>query len=196
MKLTGYSRQRVSCGPARASAFTFTVRAPNVDVQLVRLLHGDENPRGPGFQEREISSSIDGRHAAGPQEIFRGSFAELETPAQLIERDDFEIDLWIWPTRPGHRQPGHHLLARARMPGRALPCAGRDRSGRRAKRNAARSYAAASRWRVALGCVSDCSGRGGRFELSVTPRDYSPRYEAPDVCGRDCTPRVSCSGDI
>ena len=35
-----------------------------------------------------------------------------------------------------HRQTRHHLLARARMPGRAMPCAGRDRSGRRAKRHA------------------------------------------------------------
>ena len=105
MKLTGYSSS-VFVRPGESLGFHVHSESPNVDVQLVRLLHGDENPRGPGFQEREISSSIDGRHAAGPQEIFRGSFAELETPLRLIERDDFEIDLWIWPTRPSIGRQG------------------------------------------------------------------------------------------
>ena len=88
MKLTGYSSS-VFVRPGGSLGFHVHSESPNVDVQLVRLLHGDENPNGPGFQEREISSSIDGRHTAGPQEIFRGSFAELETPLPLIERDDF-----------------------------------------------------------------------------------------------------------
>lgn len=105
MKLTGYSSS-VFVRPGGSLGFHVHSESSNVDVRLVRLLHGDENPRGPGFQEREISSSIDGRHAAGPQKIFRGSFAELETPPRLIERDDFEIDLWIWPTRPSIGRQG------------------------------------------------------------------------------------------
>ena len=194
MKLTGYSSS-VFVRPGGSLGFHVHSESPNVDVQLVRLLHGDENPRGPGFQEREISSSIDGRHAAGPQEIFRGSFAELETTAQLIERDDFEIDLWIWPTRPEHRQPGHHLLACARMPRRALPCAGGDRSGRRAKRNAGdRTLARAA----GASCL-------GAYPIARTWRPVRafhhasrlfPALRASRTFATHCTPRVSCSGDI
>ena len=105
MKLTGYS-DRVCVRPGESLGFHVHSESSSIDVQLVRLLHGDENPLGPGFQEREIASSVDGRHAAGPQEIFRGSFAELETPAPLLEAADFELDLWIWPTRRGHGSQG------------------------------------------------------------------------------------------
>jgi hypothetical protein len=100
VKLTGYT-DSVCVRPGGSLGFHIHCEGDHVDAQLVRLLHGDENPAGPGFQEREIASSVDGRHPAGRQEIFRGSFAELETPTPLLDDDNFEIDLWIWPTRPG-----------------------------------------------------------------------------------------------
>ena len=175
MKLTGYSSS-VFVRPGGSLGFHVHSESPNVDVQLVRLLHGDENPRGPGFQEREISSSIDGRHAAGPQEIFRGSFAELETTARLIERDDFEIDLWIWPTRPSIGSQGIISWRAPECP-EGL-CLALEETGRvvvqSGTREIVRSRGPLARraWvRIRL------HGRGGRFELSITPRDYSPRYE-------------------
>jgi N,N-dimethylformamidase len=180
MKLTGYS-DNVFVRPGGSIGFHVHSVSPNVDVQLVRLLQGDENPRGPGFQEREISSSVDGRHAAGPQEIFRGSFAQLETPAPLLDEDDFEIDLWIWPTRPA-------LGAQGLLSWRAPDCAhglclALDESGRVVAQSGTREIvrsreALASRaWvRIRL------EGRRSRFNLAITPRDYSPRYETPDVC--------------
>ena len=145
-----------------------------------RLLHGDENPRGPGFQEREIACSVNGRYAAGPQEIFRGSFAQLETPAPLIEEADFEIDLWIWPTLPGHGPQG--ILS-----WRAPDCAdglvlALEGSGRVVAQSGTREILRCREplmsrvWaRIRL------EGRGSRFRLEVSPRDYSPRYETADV---------------
>jgi N,N-dimethylformamidase len=105
MKLTGYS-DRVFVRPGESLAFHVHSETPYIDVQLVRLLHGHENPLGPGFQEREIASSVDGRHVAEPQEIFRGSFAEVDTPTPLVDATEFELDLWIWPTRRGHGSQG------------------------------------------------------------------------------------------
>ena len=180
MKLTGYSSS-VFVRPGGSLGFHVHSESPNVDVQLVRLLHGDENPRGPGFQEREISSSIDGRHAAGPQEIFRGSFAELETPPRFIERDDFETDLWIWPTRPSIGRQGIISWRAPECP-EGL-CLALDETGRVVAQSGTREVVRA---REPLACRAwvriRLRGRGGRFELSITPRDYSPRYEAPDVC--------------
>jgi N,N-dimethylformamidase len=157
----------------------------SVDVQLVRLFHGDENPRGPGFQEREIVSAVNGRYQAGPQEIYRGSFAQVETPAPLVEDADFDIDIWIWPTRPGHDAQG--LLS-----WRAPNCAnglllGLDGAGRIVAKSGAREIV---RSREPLGSrvwarVRLEGGRDG-FKLTVAPRDYSPRYEAPDISEAPC----------
>ena len=49
MRLTGYS-DRVWMRPGESLAFHIHSESADVDYQLVRLLHGDENPRGPGFQ--------------------------------------------------------------------------------------------------------------------------------------------------
>jgi len=45
------------------------------DVKLVRLIHGDTNPDGPGFVEEEIDISLPARLALTPQAVQRGSFA-------------------------------------------------------------------------------------------------------------------------
>ena len=183
MKLTGYS-EYVFVRPGESLGFHVHSESAEVDVQLVRLLHGDENPRGPGFQEREITSSSDGRHAAGPQEIFRGSFAELETAVPLLDPEDFEIDFWIWPTLPGDGAQG--LLSwRGPDKPRALMLS-LDESGRVLVnfdgRDALRSRESRTRraWaRIRL------AGRASRLRLIVAPRDHSPRFESADVAEAD-----------
>lgn len=179
MKLTGYS-DSVFVRPGSSIGFHVHSESPHVDVQLVRLLHGDENPRGPGFQEREIASSADGRHAAGPQEIYRGSFAQLETPAPLIEEAEFEIDLWIWPTLSGHGPQGilswrapdclDGLVLALEEEGRVVARSGTREILRCREPLTSRVWA-----RVRL------EGRRSRFRLEVAPRDHSPRHETADA---------------
>ena len=36
--------------------------AETVDAQLVKLIHGDTQPGGPGFREVEVPSGVDGTH--------------------------------------------------------------------------------------------------------------------------------------
>ena len=36
--------------------------ADTFDAQLVRLIHGDTQPAGPGFKEIEVPSAVDGTH--------------------------------------------------------------------------------------------------------------------------------------
>ena len=48
MKLTGYS-DRWSVRPGETMTFHVHSVAPTYRAQLVRLIHGDENPYGPGF---------------------------------------------------------------------------------------------------------------------------------------------------
>jgi N,N-dimethylformamidase len=178
MKLTGYA-DSVCVRPGGSLGFHVHSESAAVDVQLVRLFHGDENPRGPGFQEREIASAVDGRYRAGPQEIFRGSFAQVETPPPLIESASFDIDFWIWPTRPGHDPQGLLSWRAPDCPNGLLLAM--DDTGRIVARSGAREIIR-SREPLATRVWAHIRLERGRaeFKLTVTPRDYSPRYGAPD----------------
>jgi N,N-dimethylformamidase len=179
VKLTGYS-DRVWMRPGESLGFHIHSDGPEVEYQLVRLLHGDENPRGPGFQEREIAACPGGRVKAGPQEIHKGSFAVLETAAPLLDDEDFEIDLWLWPTLPAAGPQGVLSWRAPGAPG-AL-CLGLDATGRVCVEATGRCLVRSREALIARAWVRvNVSGRGGRIALSATPRDFSPRYETPDV---------------
>ena len=193
MKLTGYSSS-VFVRPGGSLGFHVHSESPNVDVQLVRLLHGDENPRGPGFQEREISSSIDGRHAAGPQEIFRGSFAELETPPRLHrERRLRDRPLDMADTSRASAAQGIISWRAPECP--AGLCLALDETGRVVAQSgdAGGRTQPASRWRVVLGCVSGC---GGVAAGSSSPSRLAtiPRATRRRTFAMHCTARISLFG--
>ncbi|MCB1486797.1 MAG: hypothetical protein KDJ88_04965, partial [Bauldia sp.] len=102
MKLTGYS-DRWSVRPGETMTFHVHSVAPSYEAQLVRLIHGDENPHGPGFREAEIESALDGPHPGAPRTIRKGSYGLV---AQAMPGGDFSIDAWIWSTLPGPARQG------------------------------------------------------------------------------------------
>jgi N,N-dimethylformamidase len=180
VKLTGYS----DVWSVRAGAsigFHVHSEGGEIEAQLVRLFHGDENPRGPGFREVAIPSAVDGRHAAAPREIFKGSFALLETERRLLDENAFALDLWIWPTLPDRGPQGLLSWRSDNTPAGlclALDAAGRvvAESGSR-KLIRSREALAPRTWvRVRL------EQRNGALSLLVAPRDFAPRYVAPDQC--------------
>lgn len=97
MRLTGYS-DRWSVRPGETMTFHVHSVAPTYEARLVRLIHGDENPRGPGFKENEIDSSLDGAHPGAPRTIRKGSYGFVDCP---LPDGTFGLDAWIWPTLPG-----------------------------------------------------------------------------------------------
>jgi len=78
----------------------------SVDVQLVRLIHGDENPEGPGFVEEEVASSFPETLAVRRQFTQNGSFVTVADPdRKLAAPDRFTVYAFVCPTKPGgHRQ--------------------------------------------------------------------------------------------
>ena len=73
-----------------------------VDAQLVRLIHGDENPDGPGFVEQEVASDIPAQLAVRRQFTQVGAFAVANDPDQrLAAPGDFTIYAFVCPTKPG-----------------------------------------------------------------------------------------------
>ena len=58
--------------------------AETVDAQLVRLIHGDTQPGGPGFREVEVPSDLDGSYALVEQPTHHGSYARLPGAGAIL----------------------------------------------------------------------------------------------------------------
>jgi len=101
-KLYGY------CDPWSVKAgetVSFMISAEGTETAeatLVRLVHGDENPDGPGFVEKEVVSDIPPTLAVRRQFTQVGSYAVVDDTAHhLAPSGDFTIYAFICPTRPG-----------------------------------------------------------------------------------------------
>ena len=96
MEIIGYT-DMLSVAPAERIKFHVSSSAPRYTAKLVRLIHGDDNPLGPGFKEEEIDSSIDGEYEGREQAIPSGSYALFEG---VEIGEDVAFDAWIYPTTP------------------------------------------------------------------------------------------------
>ena len=78
-----------------------------VELQLVRLIHGDENPEGPGFVEREVDAPVNGTHAVGKQHTQLGSFVRVADPdGRLAPSGPFTLWAYIWARTPENGRQG------------------------------------------------------------------------------------------
>lgn len=72
MRLLGYT-DRLSVAPGDAIRFMVSCDHREYDARLVRLIHGDTNPAGPGFKQVVVPSAIDGTKPGKHEEIRSGS---------------------------------------------------------------------------------------------------------------------------
>lgn len=71
------------------------------DVQLVRLIHGDEHIDGPGFVEEVVDCTLNGQWDVKKQFTQLGSYLVVDDPDQHLSIDgSFTIFCYIWPTIP------------------------------------------------------------------------------------------------
>ena len=97
--LLGYS-DRLSVAPGEPIRFFVSSPAPEYDVSLVRLIHGDPNPAGPGFKEELVRSAIDGRHPGRVQPLQSGSHVLVPHAPELCPAGSFSVAVWLCPTAP------------------------------------------------------------------------------------------------
>ena len=96
LKITGYP-DRYSAEPGERIEFKVSLEEGNsFEARLVRVIHGDANPRGPGLKFRHIPSGADGRHSGFMQSIDAGSFMSVPDFPALGE--PFTFFVMIWPT--------------------------------------------------------------------------------------------------
>lgn len=105
--VTGYA-EKLAIKAGETQRFMISGEGINaVDVQIVRLIHGDENPAGPGFIEHEVAAACNGRVEVTHQFTQMGSYVEVPDPDGKIRLDHgFTLYAFIWPTTPSKGPQG------------------------------------------------------------------------------------------
>ncbi|MDX1885720.1 N,N-dimethylformamidase beta subunit family domain-containing protein [Mycolicibacterium sp. 120270] len=102
-ELIGYT-DTWSAAPGSSVSLHVSSTNGSVDVDIVRLRHGDPNPDGPGLAFEPVDSSVTGSYPATAQRIEAGSHAVLDggSAGPPAER----LSVWVWTLLPaaGHRQ--------------------------------------------------------------------------------------------
>ena len=99
MKVVGYA-DKLSVEPGAAITFMVSSEPGRFSAQLVRLIHGDTNPAGPGYKDETVASTLDGEYEGGLQKLRPGSFLRASSSPALDEARDFTLQMWICPTLP------------------------------------------------------------------------------------------------
>jgi N,N-dimethylformamidase len=107
--LLGYA-DRFSVAPGESIQFMVSCEAPSYRAQLVRLIHGDTNPAGPGYREEPLPSSIDGTLRGRRQPIAAGSYVRVPLQTRLDLSAGLTVQAWVWPTTPD-KPGGQGLLS-------------------------------------------------------------------------------------
>jgi N,N-dimethylformamidase len=113
LRLTGYgSKWSVEQG----DSVDFFVNCDGPDsyrAELVKLIHGDTHPSGPGFREEIINSPVNGTYPGRSQTIHAGSYG-MVLDRRPLRVDSFTMQCWIWPTMPtkvdGYWSPGPQTI--------------------------------------------------------------------------------------
>ena len=99
MNIVGYS-DRLSVRPGETLRFMVSCAHPAYRADIVRLIHGDPNPEGPGFKEEVVPVAINGEYAGRVQAIRAGSYAIVPDAPALRSAFGLTLQAWIYPTTP------------------------------------------------------------------------------------------------
>ena len=94
MKIVGYT-DRLGVQPGERIKFMVSCELPTYRADIVRLVHGDENPLGPGFKEEEIPTPVDGQYPGREQAIHAGSYVIVPDQAALRLTGSFTLQAWV-----------------------------------------------------------------------------------------------------
>ena len=96
MQIVGYS-DRLSVAPGEVIQFMVSSELPAYNAQIVRLIHGDPNPAGPGFKEQPVQTVADGNYPGRAQPYRHGSYIYVPDSPALRALESFTVTGWIFP---------------------------------------------------------------------------------------------------
>jgi N,N-dimethylformamidase beta subunit-like, C-terminal/Concanavalin A-like lectin/glucanases superfamily len=97
--LVGYA-DRLSVFAGEEIGFKVSCRSSTFHADIVRLVHGDESPEGPGFKEELLETTVSGEYRGRVQPIRPGSYVIVPNAPPLQLGGSFEVRAHIFPTAP------------------------------------------------------------------------------------------------
>ena len=99
MDVVGYT-DRPSVRAGETVRFMVSCRAPSYRADVVRLIHGDANPSGPGVRVEAFDADVNGEYAGREQVIRKGSCIVVRDGPVIHDLKSVTMTAWIWPTTP------------------------------------------------------------------------------------------------
>ena len=112
--ITGYASE-VSVRPGAPIDVKVSTRSAKFTADLVRIIHGDADLRGPGVKEEVIQATGNGEYDGKFQPLNEGSYVRVSDASKLDLSSSFTVTAWIAPSTI----PGSNLnpIAQQRTPG-------------------------------------------------------------------------------
>ena len=82
MDVVGYSN-KLTVHQGEKIKFMVSSKLPKYKVDIVRLLHGDVNPKGPGFKEKIIETKVNGYYKGKIKTFNHGSYVKVSDNSLL-----------------------------------------------------------------------------------------------------------------
>jgi len=99
MLITGYA-DHLSVQQGETIRFMVSSELPKYRADIVRLIHGDTNPKGPGFKEELVEAPVNKDYAGRHQDLPNGSYVIVPDNPVLRRTGSFTIQAWIAPSTP------------------------------------------------------------------------------------------------
>ena len=104
--IRGYC-DRPSVAPGETLRFFVSADEPGkYRAEVVRLVNGDTNPAGPGFQEVPVETSVSGDYPARLQPVHPGSHVVVQDRGKLHLAGAFTIHAYVLATTPAKGRQG------------------------------------------------------------------------------------------
>jgi len=100
MKVIGYSKQ-LSVFPGEDVDFLVSCDTEQYHADIVRLIHGDTNPNGPGLKIEPVQTGIDADFSGRVQRVVSGSHIEVPDHPKLRPGAQWTLQVMVAPTSPG-----------------------------------------------------------------------------------------------
>jgi N,N-dimethylformamidase len=100
MRVVGYA-DRLSVQQGETIRFMVSSELPRYRADIVRLIHGDTNPRGPGVKEQVVETPVNKEYAGTFQRLPNGSYVVINDAPPLRLTGSFTLQAWVQPTLPG-----------------------------------------------------------------------------------------------
>ncbi|PPR25777.1 MAG: N,N-dimethylformamidase beta subunit, partial [Alphaproteobacteria bacterium MarineAlpha10_Bin1] len=99
LRITGYSDRYALCPGEEIKFYINSENGESYNADIVRMIHGDTNPDGPGFKVEELDTQVSKEYAGRNQIIHGGSYAVVPHDHRM-NVESFTLQAFIFPTTP------------------------------------------------------------------------------------------------